>query len=110
MNRNRLQQRFAQHDQDTLQQAFSAMMQHYATRKLLWWLLAEGESLGIQPYSRDPYDTAFKCGELNARNRILAEFDAAVPGGMADLMKEMANERSDRNEQLAAASGDAESD
>lgn len=71
--------------------AVLGLMQTRPGRRLVWWLLQIGR-VGGQPYSRDPYDTAFNCGELNVGNQILARVTTVDPQGYLNMQKEQLDE------------------
>ena len=62
------------------------------------------------PYSANPHDTAFSCGELNIGQMLVAEIDRACPDMYLLMMRE-ANERaivSDVNRNRAATQRNAD--
>lgn len=69
------------------------LMSTTAGRRWLHDLLAVC-GVGRTPYTTDPYDTAFNCGQQNIGLRLLAESMSAAPGSYLEMMKENSNDRS----------------
>jgi hypothetical protein len=61
-------------------------------RELIWHLF-QITGLHTTPFNLDSNVTAFKCGELNIGNQILALVIEANPEGYITLMKDQANDR-----------------
>ena len=104
MNENKLKARWAEQDDLEIDTAIGALFQHQHGRRFLWWLLEIGR-VGGQPFTQNSLLTAFNCGELNVGQRILDRLLTVSPDGYVSLMKEMNNERNDRDKQLR---GDAD--
>jgi hypothetical protein len=100
MTVERLKLQWASEDQAAIDAALNALLQHAHGRKTLWWLLQIGQ-VGQQPFSTDPYRTAFECGQLNVGQQVLARIISVSPEGYMNMMKEQADERTRRDSQLA---------
>jgi hypothetical protein len=110
MNENILKRRWAREDDAAIEEAIHALLKHRQGRKFLWWLLRLG-GVGLQPYASNALQTSFNCGTLNVGNQILEELLRVSPEGYIEMMKENADERRNRDAELAAArNGNAESD
>jgi hypothetical protein len=110
MTEQRLRARWLKEDKAAIDAAFGALLQHNGGRKMLWWLLQIGR-VGQQPFSNNALQTAFACGELNVGQQVLDRITSVSPEGYLEMMKEMADERTQRDTALADArtSGAAES-
>lgn len=106
-----LKRQWAEQDALQIDGAINALLQHQHGRRLLWWLLEIGK-VGQQPFSIDASRTAFACGELNVGQRILDRVISVSPEGYIKMMEEMADERKQRDAELARAvdGDDADSD
>lgn len=102
MKPEKLKEKWAEQDELEINAAVSALFEHGHGRRLLWWLLQVGK-VGVQPFAQNSLITAFSCGELNVGQRILDRMLQVSPDGYVNLMKEMQNERSDRDGELNAS-------
>lgn len=109
MNPETLKRRYLREDEEALNNAVVAMLQHRETRMFLWWLLTIGR-VGTQPYTRNALDTAFGCGELNVGQQIFNRILSVSPEGYVEMSKEMADARRTRDDELRDAGGDYSSD
>lgn len=62
-------------------------------RRYLYWLLEIGSAIGVNPMSRDSHETAFRCGEQNVGQRIMAHIIDVNPAGFTTMLVERENER-----------------
>lgn len=90
-------------DANEIDAAISALLEHRHGRRFLWWLLSIGK-VGGQPYTNNALHTAFSCGELNIGNQVLDRVISTGPEGYIKMMKENADERSTRDDELGRAS------
>jgi len=97
-----LKARWLKQDEEQIDAALGALLQHPGGRKLLWWMLGIG-GVGSQPFAGDPQRTAFNCGQLNVGNQLLERIVRTDPSGYVFMMQEQADERRERDEQLGAA-------
>lgn len=104
-----LKRRWQKEDDFAIESAISALATHAQGRKFLWWLLEIGR-VGLQPYSGNALGTAFACGELNVGQRVLDRIIAVTPDGYISMMKENADERRKRDDELDRADGNSEFD
>jgi hypothetical protein len=111
MDPERLKKRFQTEDEDAINAALGALLQHQHGKKLLWWLLRIGK-IGMQPFAGNALNTSFNCGELNVGQQVLDRITSVSPEGYLNMMKEMADERTRRDSALADArtNSGAESD
>jgi hypothetical protein len=100
MTRSELENKFKRDDAEARRLALSALTEHEHGRRFLWWLFQIGKALNNQPFSPDPYVTAFGCGEQNVGNAILSELTIAAPKGLTRLMEENAEIEHFRQEEL----------
>lgn len=98
-----LAQTFAEVDAALRVEAIRAMAAHRATRKFLWWLLAEGKALGHNPFAPDPLLMAKECGEMAVGQAVLQEIIGADPEILITLMREHEDERRNRDADLRDA-------
>jgi hypothetical protein len=101
----RLKKKWAEEDEREITAAVSALVEHRHGRRFLWHLLTIGR-IGTQPFNGDALRTAFSCGELNIGQQVLDLLITTSPSGYITMMKENANERSDRDTALGSASDD----
>lgn len=99
MTEHRLRERWKQEDETAINSAFEALLKAPNGRKVLWWLLQIGR-VGQQPFANNALQTAFGCGELNVGQQVLDRITSVSPEGYLDMMKEMADERSRRDNEL----------
>jgi hypothetical protein len=92
----RAQEKVARREKTLEDQALSKLLADVSGRQLLWWLLRIGK-VSANPYSLDPYQTAFACGELNVGNQILARIVETEPAGYLQMMKDQEDARRERN-------------
>lgn len=104
MNPETLKRRWLREDEQKIDAAVAALLQHEHGRRLLWWLLEQGK-VGQQPFTGNALTTAFGCGELNVGQRILDRVTSVSPEGYVELMKEMASVRKQRDDELELARG-----
>ena len=97
-----LKKQYLREDDFAIESAVSALTEHAQGRKFLWWLLQIGR-VGDQPFSGNALGTAFNCGELNVGQRILDRIVSISPEGYILMMKENADERRKRDDELGAA-------
>lgn len=109
MKSDKLQKQWAELDNEQIDAAIAALLEHRHGRRLLWWLLQIG-GVGGQPFARNALDTAFNCGTLNVGNQVLDRLIFVSPQGYVNMMKENADERSERDAALARANADVRSD
>lgn len=102
MTPDKLKARWASEDKESIDSAIDALLKAPNGRKALWWLLEIGQ-IGRQPFSTDPHRTAFECGQLNVGQQVLARITSVSPEGYMNMMKEMADERSRRDNELTDA-------
>jgi len=98
----RLQRQWMKDDQDIIDEAVRALLQHRAGRKYLWWLLTVGK-LGVQPFATNALQTSFACGELNVGQQILDHIISVDPAGYVAMMTENADEHRERTKRLDEA-------
>lgn len=75
-------------------------------RDFLWWLLRIGR-VGLQPFSTDPYQSAFNCGEFNVGQQVLDRI-TQQPAGYLRMLEDQLNadrERTSAGEQDTADGG-----
>lgn len=80
--------------------ALSALLAKREGREFVWWLLEIGR-VAQQPFTVDPYRTAFLCGELNVGQQILARLLEKFPEGYLEILQEK-NEDGRREREYAA--------
>lgn len=102
MNEEKLKRRWQKEDEQKIDSAVAALVEHTQGRKLLWWLLEIGR-IGMQPYANNALNTAFNCGELNVGQRILDRIISVSPEGYVRMMKENESESRERDAQLDLA-------
>lgn len=95
MRAETLEERWRREDEAQIDSAIDALLQHGHGRRLLWWLLQIGR-VGGQPYTGNALNTAFSCGELNVGQKILDRIISVSPEGYLTMMKEQADERTNR--------------
>jgi hypothetical protein len=96
--------RHAQLDEGLRREALNAMMVHPATRKLLWWMLEQGNAFGNpNPFSTDPLQMAHNTGIMQVGQSLLRELIATDPEHVVALMREMEDERRERERELFGA-------
>jgi hypothetical protein len=96
----RRQREWEKFDQGELDAAVSAMLEQRQTRRYLWWLLSVSKSLGENAFTANALTTAFGCGEQNVGQQVLAHMLEVAPEGFLILMKENADERRSRQDEL----------
>lgn len=96
----RRQREWEKFDQSELNDAIKAMMQHRPTRRYIWWLLTISKSLGQNAFTANALTTSFGCGEQNIGQQVLAHMLEVAPDGFLTLMKENADERKQRDDEL----------
>lgn len=96
----RRQREWEKFDQTELDSAISAMLQHSQTRRYLWWLLYISHAVGENAFTSNALTTAFACGEQNIGQQVLAHMLEVAPDGFLTLMKENADERKRREDEL----------
>lgn len=97
----RRQREWEKFDQGELDDAVRAMFEHHATRRYLWWLLAISNAIGNNAFTSNALTTAFACGEQNIGQQVLAHMLEVAPDGFLTLMKENADERKRRDDELS---------
>jgi hypothetical protein len=102
MSEERLKAWWLKEDEAAINAALGALMQHEQGRKLLWWTLRIGQ-VGTQPMGHNALNTAFNCGQLNVGQQILDRITSVSPEGYVNMMKEMADERTRRDNALTDA-------
>lgn len=100
---NRLQHKWLSHDREQVDKALSSLLVTSEGRKYLWWLLEIGR-VGQQPFTANALTMSFNCGELNVGQQVLDRIIQVDPAGYVRMMQEQADERRDRDNQLAAGS------
>lgn len=98
-------ERYLKEDELAITSAIEALLKHTHGRKLLWWLLEIGK-VGGQPFTPNALATAFGCGELNVGQQILSRIISVSPEGYLTMMKEQADERRNRDDELAGGGSD----
>lgn len=109
MKADTLKRRYLREDEQAIDNAILALLKHYEGRKFLWWCLQMGK-VGAQPFTGNALTTAFGCGELNIGNQFLERITSVSPEGYVTMMKEMADERTKRDTELAGADGTYDSE
>lgn len=104
MNRNTLERTFQREDEEARREFIKAAMQYYQGRKFVWWLLQQTGCIGQPLFTNNALTTAFNCGQKNVGDQFLAEILEVAGEAFADMLKEMNNERLERNRRLADAS------
>lgn len=74
-----------------LTSAVNLLMASREGREYIWWLLSISK-IGNQPFSSDPLQMAFNCGELNVGNTVLAHLLENCPDGYMQMQKEQADD------------------
>lgn len=97
---NRRQREWVKFDQDELNDAVRAMLEHKQTRQYLWWLLTISKAIGENAFTGNALSTAFECGMQNVGQEIMAHLIGCAPEGFITLMKENAGERARRDSEL----------
>lgn len=87
---------FEKHDRALEEMGLRQLLSSPGGKRVLWWLLRI-TSWGTHPYTKNALDTAFKCGELNIAQQIVARLGEIDPGLLPTLMEEMGREQNDRN-------------
>lgn len=103
-----LKKRWLTEDEGKINAAIVALLPLEQGKKLLWWLLQIG-GVGHQPFAGNSLTTAFNCGVLDVGQQILARIVEISPEGYINMVKENANERARRDQELGKA-GDADRD
>lgn len=62
-------------------------------RTYLWWLLEISGAIAQNAFHLDPYRTAFRCGEQNVGQQILAHMLQVDTNAFTEIMKEKADGR-----------------
>jgi hypothetical protein len=96
----RRQREWLKTDQQKLDDAVKAMLQHAATRRYLYWLMEIGKAIGVNAFTADPMTTAFQCGEQNVGQQVMAHLIEVAPDGFLELLREMGDERNRRDTEL----------
>jgi hypothetical protein len=109
MSPEKLRERYAKEDEQEIDAAINALLQHKHGRKLLWWLL-EVSGVGAQPFTQNALTTSFNCGQLNIGNQVLSRITSVSPEGYVQMMKEKADERTKRDESIVGAYARSEPD
>lgn len=104
-----LKRKWLEQDEGQITAAIEALLQHAHGRKFLWWLLEIG-GIGGQPFSGNALTTSFNCGQLNVGNQVQARILEVSPEGFITMMKEQANERSERSAAIDGASAGSDRD
>lgn len=99
---DKLKEGWSRGDNEEIDLAINALTQHRHGRRALWWLLQIGQ-VGTQPFNPDPQLTAFNCGQLNVGQQILDRLIHVSPDGYIAMMKENADEQSERDNALTNA-------
>lgn len=94
-----LKARWLQEDETAINSAINALLQHEQGRKFLWWILELGK-VHQQPFTGNALTTAFNCGEMNIGQQFLERVTRVSSVGYMNMMKEMADERTERDRQL----------
>lgn len=97
-----LEKQWAKADADAEDAALSSLLASFEGRKFLWKLLRIG-GVGRQPFTSNALTTSFNCGELNVGQQILDHIISVDPAGYVRMMKEQADERTERAKSLADA-------
>lgn len=62
-------------------------------RRYLYWLLEMTGAIGVNPFTGDAFTTAFRCGEQNVGQRIMAHVIEVSAVGFTTMLTEREAER-----------------
>ena len=105
----RLEERFAREDKNRRDVGLAHLVQSAEGRFYLWSLL-EACRVFAQPFNGNALETAFRCGEQNIGQQILAHLNEVSPDAFFLMMKENQDVRLERNNARNRARGDATED
>lgn len=88
----RAQRKATAHIESLVNRGIAEALDTPAGRKMLWWLLSVSKAVAVNPFSGDPYHTAFNCGEQNVGQQVLARIIEVNPEGFLAMQKENLNE------------------
>ena len=101
----RLQNRHTRQDEDSWKNGISHTVTSFEGRRFLWLFLAEMGAFH-NPFSPDPYTTAYASGRQSAGQRLLEKLIAVSPETYVKMMEENQDVRTNRSQQYRALSGD----
>lgn len=105
----KMKQKWLELDDEEINAAIRALLEHRHGRRFLWWLLEIG-GVGRQPFASNALHMSFNCGELNVGQRILDKLISVSPEGYVNMIKENADEQRTRHTALERAGNDDSAD
>lgn len=73
--------------------AVSLLLTSPQGRRYLYWILEVSGAVGVNPFSSDSLVTAFRCGEQNIGQQVMAHIIDVSPEGFMTMLIERENER-----------------
>ena len=101
----RLQDKHAREDRQHRENGLKQLIASFDGRRLLWLLLEDARVFG-QPFSNNALETAFRCGEQNFGQRLLADITETAPDAFLVMLKENRDVNERRTADLASSGTD----
>lgn len=98
---------FAKKEKLELDAAVAGLLQHPHGRRYLYFLLEISGAIGVNPFTGDSLTTAFKCGEQNVGQQIMAHIIEVNGDGFLTMLREREAERKEQENANASAQGTA---